>query len=147
MNVTRTRVWMAVFIGLVFVCGFLVGGTAGMLVGPRHLAGVGLASPPPERPAGPRRPGFRAERILNRLAREDPDFTDEQRARLEALFAGRRQAFERVAREMRERYAAEQEALRARVAEILTPGQMEIFDDARRRRRGPGPGRERRGNR
>ena len=144
MNVTRMRVWMALFFALVFVCGLALGVAAGLWVGTRaNVLALG-PPPPPERGSERRRRGFGTERLLDRLAQEDPDFTDVQRAQLEALFETRRQAFVSVAREMRERYAEEQERLRENVAEILTPEQMEIFDTARQRlRRGRGPGRDR----
>ena len=137
MKVARMRVWMAVFVALVFVCGLALGLGAGLWAGTR--ANVRALVPPPA-PLGPRQargPRFATERILERLERDAPDFTVTQRAQLEALFETRRQAFEQVAREMRERYAAEQRQLRAHVAEILTPEQMETFDSARRWRRGP----------
>ena len=146
MNVTRMRVWMAVFFALVFLCGLAVGVAGGLWVGTRANVWALSAPPPPERRAPGGRAGFATDRILDRLEREAPDFTDDQRARLEAVFETRRQAFTRVAREMRERYTTEQGRLRDQVAEILTPEQMEVFDDARRRfRRGPGPGRGRPG--
>ena len=144
MNDTRMRVWMALFVALVFICGLAMGVAAGLWVGTR--ANVWALGPPPPPERGPERGrrGFGTERLLNRLAQEDPDFTNAQRAQLEALFEARRQAFVSVAREMRERYAEEQERLRENVAEILTPEQMEIFDTARQRlRRGPGRGRDR----
>lgn len=137
MKVARMRIWMAVFVALVFVCGLALGLAAGLWAGTR--ANVWALMPPPE-PSAPRRargPRFATERILDRLERDAPGFTVTQRAQLEALFETRRQAFEEVAREMRQRYAAEQRQLRTRVAEILTPEQMEIFDSARRWRRGP----------
>ena len=144
MNVTRMRVWMAVFFALVFLCGLALGVAGGLWAGTRANVWALGAPPPPERRAPGGRAGFAADRILNRLERDAPDFTAEQRARLEAVFEARRQAFARVAREMRERYTTEQGRLRAQVEEILTPEQMEVFDDARRRfRRGPGPGRDR----
>ena len=126
-NDTRTRVWMALFVTLVFVCGLSIGLAAGLWFGPRADGG------PPR--AGPR--AFAAERLLNRLAREDPALTDAQRARLAALLDRRRESLERVAREMRAQFAAEQERLRAGAAEILSPAQMEVFDRVRRRRGGP----------
>lgn len=144
MNDKSTRVWIALFVALVFVCGLSLGLAAGLWFGPRAVSG-----PSPGFPWGERRPApgprtFAAERFLDRLAREDAQLSAGQRARLEALFEARRRAFERVAREMRQRFAAEQERLRAGAAEILTPEQMERFDRMRRRPRGSaGPGRER----
>ncbi len=144
MNATRMRIWMAVFFSLVFLCGLAIGVAGGLWVGTRaNVWALGPPSPPERRAAGGRQ-GFATDRILNRLEREAPDFTDDQRDRLQAVFEARRQAFVRVAREMRERYTTEQGRLRDQVAEILTPEQMEIFDEARRRfPRGPGRGRDR----
>lgn len=145
MNATRMRIWMAVFFTLVFLCGLAIGVAGGLWVGTRaNVWALGPPSPPERHAAGGRQ-GFATDRILNRLEREAPDFTDDQRARLQAVFEARRQAFVRVAREMRERYTTEQGRLRDQVAEILTPEQMEIFDEARRRfPRGPGRSRDRR---
>ena len=108
-----------------------------MWLGPRAVrgtaAGCAVGSNAGRR-RGPR--SFSAERLLNRLAREDTGFNAAQRARLEALFEARRREFERIAGEMRQRFTAEQERLRAGMAEILTPEQMERFDRMRRRPRG-----------
>ena len=144
MNVSGMRVWMAVFFTLVFLCGVAIGVAGGLWVGTRANVWALGAPPPPERRAPGGRTGFATDRILNRLEREAPDFSDAQRAQLEAVFEARQQAFARVAREMRERYTTEQERLREQVEDILTPAQMKVFDDARRRfRRGPGRGRDR----
>lgn len=146
MNATGMRVWMAVFFTLVFLCGLAIGVAGGLWVGTRANVWALGAPPPPERRAPGGRAGFATDRFLNRLEREAPNFTAEQRAQLETVFEARRQAFARVAREMRERYTTEQGRLRDQVQEILTPEQMEAFDNARRRfRRGPGPGRDRPG--
>ncbi len=143
MNDKSTRVWVALFVALVFVCGLSMGLAAGLWLGPRALRGPLPGAPWGERAPTPGPRTFAPERLLNRLARDDAQFSAEQRARLEALFEARRREFERVAREMRRRFTAEQERLRAGVAEILTPEQMELFDRMRRRERGGrGPGRE-----
>ena len=138
-NDTRTRVWMALFVALVFVCGLSLGLAAGLWFGPRPDGGPPRAGPRwgGERRIAPGPRAFAAERLLNRLAREDPALTDAQRARLAALLERRRESLEDVAREMRARFAAEQERLRAGAAEILSPAQMEVFDRVRRRRGGP----------
>ena len=75
-----------------------------------------------------------SQRIISELE-NDPEFTDEQRERLEALFAERQERFRAFNREMRDRFASARASLRDDVADILTPEQMEIFDSARRRRR------------
>ena len=67
------------------------------------------------------------ERIAPRL-----DLSDAQSERLSALFDARRERFRTIGREMRRemraRFVAEQETLRAAIAEILTPAQMDLFD-------------------
>ena len=144
MNDKSTRVWIALFVALVFVCGLSLGLAAGMWLGPRAVRGPLPGAPWGQRGPTPGPRSFSAERLLNRLAREDTGFNAAQRARLEALFEARRREFERIAGEMRQRFTAEQERLRAGMAEILTPEQMERFDRMRRRPRGgAGPGRER----
>ena len=107
----------------------------------RSLCPSGLCVWPVDRVGRERPPGLVSERIIGRLAGE-ADFTEDQRERLEALFAEREGRFRQFNREMRERFEAEQASLRDGVATILTPTQMEIFDAARRpgrRRQRPGP--------
>ena len=136
MNETRTRLWIALFVTLVFVCGVSLGFAASAWLGPGP--GGGLRGP--FRGDGPRRPrAFVSERILRQLE-SDPDFTHDQRERLEALFAEREERFRAFNREMRERFEAARTSLLADIAAILTPAQMETLDAARRRgrpRRGP----------
>ena len=138
MNDTTTRLWMALFVALVFVYGLSLGIAANAWFGPRTDAG---RFRDPFRPDGHRSPpAFISERIINRLE-SDPDFTDGQRERLEALFAERRQQFHEFNRAMRDRFETERASLHDDIADILTPTQMELFDAARRRgrmRRGPG---------
>ena len=143
MTNTVTRLWVAAFVAMVFVSGLSIG----LAVSARMGAGD-----PGNRFHGPGRPGFRpgpaglvSERIIGRLEGET-DFTEEQRERLEELFAERESRFRQFNREMRERFEAEQASLRDGVAAILTPAQMEIFEAARRPGRGrprPGPIRDR----
>ena len=143
MTNTATRLWVAAFVVLVFVTGLSIGLAVSARLG---------AGDPGNRFRGPGRTGFRpgppgfvSERIIGRLAGE-ADFTEDQRERLEALFAEREGRFRQFNREMRERFEAEQASLHDGVATILTPTQMEIFDAARRPGRGrqrPGPIRDR----
>lgn len=143
MTNTVTRLWVAAFVVLVFVSGLSIGLAVSALMGPGD---------PANRFRGPGRSGFRpgppglvSERIIGRLEGA-PDFTEEQRERLESLFTEREGRFRQFNREMRERFEAEQASLREGVAAILTPSQMEIFDAARRPGRGrlrPGPIRDR----
>ena len=129
MTNTATRLWVAAFVVLVFVTGLSIGLAVSARLG---------AGDPGNRFRGPGRTGFRpgppgfvSERIIGRLAGE-ADFTEDQRERLEALFAEREGRFRQFNREMRERFEAEQASLHDGVATILTPTQMEIFDAARR---------------
>jgi hypothetical protein len=125
-----TKVWIASFVALVFVCGLSIGIAVSAWLGPR-AGTVGFLGPFP--PGGVRmtRPAFISERIVERLG-SDPNFTEEQRERLEALFAERENLFRQFNLEMRERFETEQSSLHADIAAILTPAQMEIFDAARR---------------
>ena len=136
MTNTGTRLWVAAFVVLVFVSGLSIGLAVSARLGAgdhgNRFRGPGRAGFRP----GP--PGLVSERIIGRLAGE-PDFTEDQRERLEALFAEREGRFRQFNREMRERFEVEQASLRDGVAAILTPTQMEIFDAARR----PGRGRPR----
>ena len=113
-----TRLWVAAFVVLVFVSGLSIG----LAVSARMGAGD-----PANRFRGPGRSGFRpgppglvSERIIGRLEGE-PGFTEDQRERLEALFAERESRFRQFNREMRQRFEAEQASLRDGVAAILTP--------------------------
>ena len=144
MSETTTRLWIALFVLVVFVCGLSVGIGVSAWFGPR--AGMrGGRGPFP--PAGGRvgSQAFVSERIVERLG-SDPDFSDDQRQRLEALFAERQDRFREFNREMRARFETEQASLHDEIADILTPAQMEIFDAARRSGRpwrSPGSMRER----
>ena len=138
MTDTATRLWVAAFVILVFVSGLSIG----LAVSARMGGGTpAVGSRGPGRPGvRPGPPGLVSERIIGRLERE-ADFTEDQRERLDALFAEREGRFRQFNREMRERFEAEQASLRDGVAAILTPTQMEIFDATRR----PGRGRRRPG--
>ncbi len=133
MNETTSRIWIAVFVALVFVCGLSLGFAVSVwLTATQDVRGFRGPPPPLGGPRGPR--PFVSERIMSQLE-SDPDFTDEQRERLEALFDERQQRFRAFNREMRDRFESARASLREDVAQILTPAQMEIFDDAARRRR------------
>lgn len=141
MTSPSSRVWVALFVALVFVCGLSLGfAAATWLASSSDVRDVRDVRGP--RAGGPRGPRpFVTERILDELER-DPAFTAEQRERLEVLFAERQEQFRAFSREMRDRFESARASLRDDVAQILTPAQMEIFDEARRRRR-PGPPRDR----
>ena len=143
MTNTATRLWVAAFVILVFVSGLSIGLAVSARMGGGTPAGGFRGSGRPGVRPGPA--GLVSERIIGRLERE-PDFTEDQRERLETLFAEREGRFRQFNREMRERFEAEQASLRDGVAAILTPAQMEIFNTTRRPGRGrprPGPIRDR----
>ncbi len=140
----RTRVWVGLFVLVVFLAGLGAGIVAAPWLGPRPGFGPGRGGPP-----GPAPSGRVLERTASRL-----DLSDEQSERLSALFDARRERFRAISRElrrdMRARFAAEQETLRAAIAEILTPAQMDVFEaeivrlgEERRRRWGDRDRRER----
>ncbi len=140
MSETTTRVWIALFVLVVFVCGLSVGIGVSSWFGPRgELRGARGPFPPGGGRMGPQ--DFVSEQIVRRLA-NDPDFSDDQQQRLEALFAERQDRFREFNQEMRARFETEQASLHDEIAAILTPSQMEIFETARRSR---GPGRRGRG--
>ena len=120
----RTRVWVGLFVLVVFLAGLGAGILAGpwLGLGPRPGFGPGRGGPPV-----PPMSGRMLERMASRL-----DLSDDQGERLAALFDARRERFRVLDREMRRqmraRFAAEQETLRAAIAEILTPAQMDRFD-------------------
>ena len=132
MSETTSRLWIALFVLVVFVCGLSAGFAANAWFGPRGDAGGPRGGFP--RGSGPPSPAAFSDRIVERLA-TDPEFTDDQRQRLEALFAERQDRFRQFNREMRQRFELERESLRVEIAEILTPAQMELLDAARRERR------------
>lgn len=134
MNDSRTRLWVGLFVTLVFVCGLSMGVALAPLLGPPSVGRDGFQRS--MRPGGPRGGGaFVSERILRRLE-EDPTFTDEQRDRLTTLFTDREERFVRFNREMRQRFESERSRLRDDVATILTPEQMQQFESVRDRARG-----------
>ena len=141
MNSTTTRLWIGLFVMLVFVCGLSAGFAVSARLGPgSDPGGFRRGSfPPGGGRGGPS--AFVSQRIIERLE-SDPDFTDDRRERLEALFAEREERFREFNREMRQRFLIERARLRQDMATILTPGQMEILDAARRegRRGWNGPG-------
>ena len=144
MSNRTTRLWMIVFVVLVFVCGLSIGLAVSAWMSPARPGVAGFRGQF-RREAPLRPPAFVSQRILERLEAET-DFTDEQRERLETLFAERENRFLAFNLEMRRRFESEQRNLRQEVAAILTPDQMAIFDTARRSgrpRQRLGPARDR----
>jgi Spy/CpxP family protein refolding chaperone len=140
MSDTSTRVWAGLFVLLVFVAGFAAGVVVRPWLGP---------DPGPSRGAGPRglvggpAPARMTERLLERIS-VDIDLTPEQDERLRAVFDGRRQRLREINEEVRGLFEFQQVEMSSEIAAILTPEQMEIFENEivrMRRPRGGPPGR------
>jgi Spy/CpxP family protein refolding chaperone len=140
MSDTSTRLWAGLFVLLVFVSGF----AAGAVVRPWLAPGPG-----PTRGIGPRglvggpSPDRMTERLLERISVEI-DLPQEQNQRLRAVFDGRRQRLRDINEEVRGLFELQQVEMNAEIAAILTPEQMEIFENEivrMRRGRGGLPGR------
>ena len=134
MNDTRTRLWAGLFVLVVFVAGF----AAGVVVRP-------WLGPGPSRGFGPRgmvgRPPL--DRVTERILANIADLTPEQDQDLRAVFDGRQQRLREINEEVRDRFETQQAQMDAEISAILTPEQMEIFENEilsmrrERGRRGP----------
>ena len=133
-----TQLWVSLSVIVVFLMGL---GT-GVLLDTRFS---GSGRPPlrgPEfvrgRPPG-RPPIWRQRRAPNRTLRRlgtTLDLSEEQTERLQALFRTQREQFGEIGRDMRQQLDSRREAFRTSVADILTPTQMELFEERSRGRRG-----------
>ena len=137
MSNTSTRLWAGLFVLVVFVAGLAAGVVVKPWLGP---------GPGPSRGAGPRglvggpAPDRMTELLLERISVEI-DLTQEQDQRLRAVFDGRRQRLREINEEVRGLFEFQQAEMNAEISAILTPEQMEIFENEivrmRRRRGGP----------
>ena len=116
MNAKSTRLWIGLFVVVVFLCGL----GAGVVLRPWLGIGPLWGRFGPPRGLAPRP----EQAIIERLATQT-ELSEEQRGRLKEVFDARRQRFRQIHREVRQRFHTEQEALRAEIAEILTPAQLE----------------------
>ena len=134
MNDTSTRLWAGLFVLVVFVVGL----AAGVVVRP-------WLGPGPSRGFGPRgvvgRPPL--DRVTERILANIADLTPEQDQDLRAVFDGRQQRLREINEEVRDRFETQQAQMDAEISAILTPEQMEIFENeilsmrGERGRRGP----------
>jgi Spy/CpxP family protein refolding chaperone len=119
---SRTRIWFSLFILAVFCVGLALGLVLGrrMPLGPQR-SGMFMG------PSG----GFggrpRAGMLIERLDRE-LQLTADQRARVQAIFDGRRSHLEAVQRDIAARAEQEQRDLQAEIRKVLTPDQQSRFD-------------------
>ena len=138
MDNTSTRLWAGLFVLVVFVAGL----AAGVLVRPWLSPGPTRGFGPPGLVGGPP-PGRMTERLLDRISAEI-DLTPEQDQGLRAVFDGRQRRLREINEEVRDRFETQQAQMNAEIAAILTPAQMEIFENEilsmrrERGRRGPG---------
>lgn len=134
MNDSRSRVWFAGFVLLVFVSGLAVGVVlTRMLARPAPFAfpmmggrGANIAN------MMMRGPELRIDRLAESL-----DLNDDQRKQLDTLFQLRRDRLRKFREEANGRFEAEQKEIRAQIEKILTPEQLKRFDEMGR---GFGPG-------
>ena len=134
MSGASTRVWVGLFVLVVFVAGL----AAGVTVGPWISQGPPRGFRPAAPPGGPPPPRM-TERLLDRIA-ADLDLTVEQDRQLRDVFETRRRRLRAINQEVRGRFEAEQAQMNAEIAVILTPEQMTVFDEIvrmRQDRRGP----------
>ena len=133
MKSTSMRLWVGLFVLVVFA----IGAAVGMVLGPL----LTLRSRPAFDQPGPRRgsppPPF-AERLLDRIATEI-DLSLRQEQQLREIFESRRRRFREINEEVRDRFEIEREQMNADIGSILTPVQFGVFEDeiVRMRRRGP----------
>jgi Spy/CpxP family protein refolding chaperone len=127
MAFTRSSIWFAVFVLVVFLMGLATGITIDRFASParrptRAVGGIG---------AGPR-PAVLADRMSREL-----DLSDAQKQQLEEIFkraAGRLETFRR---DSRQEFGALSRELDAEIEAVLTPEQREKFRQMRPGRRRP----------
>jgi len=138
MNVTP-RTWLVTFMALVFMIGLSAGVLMDrtLLIPSGRGGGPGVARGGPIGLYGPLGPP--PERYVTELQRQLA-LTDEQRDAILAILDERRPRIQQLQDEARERFVAEQQALFDAITAVLTPEQVEAFQQVTARQRG-GPGR------
>ena len=135
MSDTTTRLWAGLFVLVVFVAGLAAGVAVQPWLRPGPSRGIG-----PRDVVGGPAPDRMSERLLERIS-VDIDLTPEQDQRLRTVFDGRRQRMRDINEEVRDQFETQQMEMNAEISDILTPEQMEIFENEivrmRRRRGGP----------
>ena len=122
MTLSRVRVWLGVFIVVVFLAGV---GT-GMLVD--RYAPIGAL--PRTRPMFSGRMFAPAERppdVLMRRLADHLQLTPEQRTKIQAIFASRSTELHHLQADLRARFEDEQRTLHQQIEQVLTPEQQKRF--------------------
>lgn len=143
MDLTRRRIWFAVFVLAVFAVGLLSGVALDryLLFARRPAFARGLG------PMGPGVPGIfgvrqpRPTDIAVRISRE-LDLSAEQKAKLEAIFKRGSERMQAFHSGTRRQFDELREQLDSEISAILTPEQRAKFEEqraSRRRRARPGP--------
>jgi Spy/CpxP family protein refolding chaperone len=117
---SRTRIWFSLFILAVFCVGLALGVVLGRRMPPApQRSGMFMGPAPGGRP--------RAGMLIERLDRE-LQLTADQKARVQAIFDGRRSHLEAVQRDIAARAEQEQRELQSELRKVLTPDQQARFD-------------------
>jgi periplasmic protein CpxP/Spy len=135
MSDNRTRIWFSLFVLAIFGLGL----ASGLFIGRRMAPPVRPLTPPMVRGpmAAPGQPPGQLIERLDRVLR----LTDEQRARVEAIFKARGSQLAEMQREVVERADRERRELQDEVRAVLTPQQQQRFDRwLQQAPRGPGGG-------
>jgi uncharacterized membrane protein len=143
---SRTRVWFALFVLAVFCLGAAAGVFVGRRMDTADRQGRGGPMPGFGGPGGPRGGpggGPPPQVLLERLTR-DLSLDAAQRDKVRDVLEASRPRVERLQREARDGFEAEQRALHDEIRTLLTPDQQERFDRLiERGRRGNRDGRGR----
>lgn len=139
---SRSRIWFALFVLVVFCLGgaggFVLGRHAPPFRGPgdaladlRGPVGPGFGRGGPGRrggpPFGPGGPAGLPPEAAGRLA-DQLQLDDAQRAQFRKVLEDHRAKFEAVHREARDRFDSEQRELRSAIRALLRPDQVQRFD-------------------
>jgi hypothetical protein len=143
MSDSRTRIWFASFVLVVFCLGL----GAGVLIGTHMRPGPpfrreGPFAGPPGPDGGRGRGGPPPELLLERLDAE-LQLSVDQEARIKTVLEARRERLDTLQRDVRDRFEHEQRELRDEIRAVLTPEQQPKFDkwieqEGARGRRGRG---------
>lgn len=141
MELTRRRLWFAVFVLVVFTSGLAAGIAIDRYAGGRRAPAFGGGRPDfgPGARGGPGRRPPRPTEIVDRLSR-DLDLSADQRAKLEEIFKRGAERMEKFQEGTRHQFQNLRRQLDAEIVTILSPEQRKKFEEqARRRPRDPRP--------